>query len=312
LPFADCFATIAARSSESFIIHFMQPLQIKTIGVVVGPQKPAAVAVIQDLLRWCEAHSIALRAAETIAQTVNCPALVMQGEELAEDVDLIVVLGGDGTMLGVSRMIGMRRIPVLGINFGWLGYLTEFTLAELFTALEGVLEGSYDLDHRMMLDVGIKRNGQVIGTWRALNDAVVNRAVRAQMVELECFVDEQFVNSFRADGMIIATPTGSTAYSLSAGGPIVHPGIAAILLTPICPHMLSNRPVLLPADSVVEIVLKRAGEDVIVTIDGQKSIELTPDDRIILLRSQTTFDLVRPGNRNYFEVLRTKLKWGNM
>ena len=130
------------------------------------------------------------------------------------------------------------------------------------------------------------------------------------MVELECFVDEQFVNSFRADGMIIATPTGSTAYSLSAGGPIVHPSMSAILMTPICPHMLSNRPVVLPPDSVIEMLLKHAGEDVILTIDGQKGVYLTPEDRLLLLRSQTTFQMVRPTNRNYFEVLRTKLKWG--
>lgn len=290
----------------------MPPLQLKTIGVVVGPQKPAAVAVVRDLLNWSREHGVELHAAEPVAAAVGCPALALNGEELAEDLDLIVVLGGDGTMLGASRLIGMRRIPVLGINLGWLGYLTEFTQPELFTALEGVMQGSYEVDHRMMLEVGVKHDGQITETYRALNDAVVNRAVRAQMVELECFVDEQFVNSFRADGMIIATPTGSTAYSLSAGGPIVHPSVSAILLTPICPHMLSNRPVVLPGESVVEIALKRAGEDVMVAIDGQKSIELTPKDRIILLRSQTTFDLVRPTNRNYFEVLRTKLKWGNM
>ncbi|MFN7946620.1 MAG: NAD(+)/NADH kinase [Blastocatellia bacterium] len=290
----------------------MPPLQLKTIGVVVGPQKPAAVAVVRDLLNWSREHGVELHAADHIAAAVGCPVLELNGEELAEDLDLIVVLGGDGTMLGASRLIGMRRIPVMGINLGWLGYLTEFTRPELFTALEGLMQGSYEVDHRMMLDVGIKHDGRITETYRALNDAVVNRAVRAQMVELECFVDEQFVNSFRADGMIIATPTGSTAYSLSAGGPIVHPSMSAILLTPICPHMLSNRPVVLPGESVVEIALKRAGEDVMVAIDGQKSIELTPDDRIILLRSQTTFDLVRPTNRNYFEVLRTKLKWGNM
>ncbi|HZS07744.1 MAG TPA: NAD(+)/NADH kinase [Blastocatellia bacterium] len=289
----------------------MQPLKIKTMGVVVGPRKTEAVERVRDLLGWCKHHEIELHAAAHIAEYTGCKAMALDDEELAEDLDLIVVLGGDGTMLGASRLVGMRPIPVLGINFGNLGYLTEFTLNELFAALEGLREGQFLVDHRMMIDVGIKRGGEVVETHRALNDAVVNRAVRAQMVELNCFVDEQFVNSFRADGMIISTPTGSTAYSLSAGGPIVHPSMTAILLTPICPHMLSNRPVVLPGDSVVEIALRRAGEDVMVTIDGQKSIELTPDDRIVLLRSQTTFDLLRPTNRNYFEVLRTKLKWGN-
>jgi NAD+ kinase len=236
----------------------------------------------------------------------------LSGEELDEDLDLIVALGGDGTMLGASRLIGMRQIPVLGINFGHLGYLTDFTLQELFGALEQISAGNYSLDRRMMLDVGIRRNHEVLGIHRALNDAVVNRSVRAQMIEVDCFIDELFVNNFRADGMIVATPTGSTAYSLSAGGPIVHPSMQAILLTPICPHMLSNRPVVISSESVIEIHLRHAGEGVILTIDGQKSISLTPDDRIVMLRSQRTFDLIRPANRNYFEVLRTKLKWGNM
>lgn len=289
----------------------MQPLNIKTIGVIVGPRKPAAVEVVREMSAWCNARGIALHAAEQIAADVGCQTLALSDEILAEDLDLMVVLGGDGTMLGASRLIGMRAIPVLGVNFGFLGYLTEFTLPELFSALAGIRAGRLQIDRRMMIDVGLKRAGRIIETYRALNDAVVNRAVRAQMVELDCYVDEQFVNSFRADGMIIATPTGSTAYSLSAGGPIVHPSIAAILVTPICPHMLSNRPFMLPGESVVEIVLKRADEGVIVTIDGQKSLELTPDDRLVLLRSQITFDLVRPANRNYFEVLRTKLKWGN-
>ncbi len=288
----------------------MQPLKLKTIGVVVGPQKSAAMKVVLDLQEWCKQRGVELHAAEPIAAYANCSVMAMDGEELVEDLDLIVVLGGDGTMLGASRLVGMRRIPVLGVNFGHLGYLTEFTLQELFSAFEGLAEGSYLIDNRMMIDVGIKRAGQVIETYRALNDAVINRSVRAQMVELECFVDEQFVNSFRADGMIIATPTGSTAYSLSAGGPIVHPSMSAILMTPICPHMLSNRPVVLPPDSVIEMLLKHAGEDVILTIDGQKGVYLTPEDRLLLLRSQTTFQMVRPTNRNYFEVLRTKLKWG--
>ncbi len=288
----------------------MQPLKLKTIGVVVGPQKPAALEVVLDLHDWCQKRGIALHVADHIAAAVNCAVMAMTGEELDEDLDLIVVLGGDGTMLGASRLVGMRRVPVLGVNFGHLGYLTEFTLKELYSALEGLTEGNYLIDNRMMIDVGIKRAGQLIETYRALNDAVINRSVRAQMVELDCFVDEQFVNSFRADGLIIATPTGSTAYSLSAGGPIVHPSMAAILMTPICPHMLSNRPVVLPPDSVIEVLLKQAGEDVMLTIDGQKGIYLTPDDRLFLLRSQTTFEMVRPTNRNYFEVLRSKLKWG--
>lgn len=268
------------------------------IGVVVGPEKPEALPVLAELSAWCKARGI------------GCFAASDNGEKLPADTSLIVVLGGDGTMLGAARLVGARPIPVLGVNLGWLGYLTEFTCAELLPVLAELLEQGFEVDRRMLLDVQVVRAGQIIAEQRALNDAVINKAVPARMIELECYVNELFVNSFRADGMIVATPTGSTAYSLSAGGPIVHPSMTAMLLTPICPHLLSNRPVVLPGDSVVELAFKRADGELMLTVDGQVGVELQLDDRVVLRRSETTFDLVRPKNRNYFEVLRTKLKWG--
>ncbi len=290
----------------------MPSLQLKTIGVVVGPQKPEALAVVCDLREWCDREGVELRAANSIAEQVSCAPLAESSGELGEDVDLVVVLGGDGTMLGATRLVGARQIPVLGVNFGWLGYLTEFTLDEMFPALEAVRAGDFCVERRMLLDVSLSRGDQTVASHRALNDAVVNKAAPARMVELECYINGMFVNGFRADGMIVATPTGSTAYSLSAGGPIVHPSMSAIILTPICPHMLSNRPVVVQGESVVELVFKRADEELMLTIDGQLGVELMLDDRITLRRSQTTFNLVRPTNRNYFEVLRTKLKWGTI
>ncbi len=268
------------------------------IGVIVGPQKPEAVPVMAELRAWCQARGI------------HCFNTDETSGALPADTSLIVVLGGDGTMLGAARLVGMQPIPVLGVNLGWLGYLTEFTRAELLPVLAELLERGYEVDKRMLLDVQVVRDGQIIAQQRALNDAVINKALPARMIELECYVNELFVNSFRADGMIVATPTGSTAYSLSAGGPIVHPSMAAMLLTPICPHLLSNRPVVLPGDSVVELAFKRADGELILTVDGQVGVELQLNDRVLLRRSATTFDLVRPKNRNYFEVLRTKLKWG--
>lgn len=290
----------------------MSLLQLKTIGAVVGPRKPEALEVVCELREWLKARGVGLRAANSIAAEAQCAPLVKSDGELAEDVDLIVVLGGDGTMLGAARLVGTRQIPVLGVNFGWLGYLTEFTLDEMFPALEDIRAGKLFIERRMMIDVSLARGGDLVSMDRALNDAVVNRATPGRMIELECYINGMFVNSFRADGMIVATPTGSTAYSLSAGGAIVHPDMSAILLTPICPHTLSNRPVVVPGESVVELVFKRAGEGLMLTIDGQQGIELLHDDRITLRRSQTTFNLARPRNRNYFEVLRTKLKWGSM
>ncbi len=253
-----------------------------------------------------------LRASNSVATQSQCLPLAESDGELVEDVDLIVVLGGDGTMLSAARMVGERQIPVLGVNFGWLGYLTEFTLEEMFPALENVRDGAFFVEGRMMIDVLLNRGGEVVASSRALNDAVVTKTAPARMIEIESYINGMFVNSFRADGMIVATPTGSTAYSLSAGGPIVHPNMSALLLTPICPHMLSNRPVVVPGESVVDLVFKRAYEDLTLTIDGQPGVELSHDDRITLRRSQTTFNVVRPTNRNYFEVLRTKLKWGTL
>jgi NAD+ kinase len=288
----------------------MPAWSINKIGVIVGPQKTEAVAVVRELCVWCQQRGLELFVPEELAAQVGCPPLGAHENELPEGLGLLVVLGGDGTMLGAARLVGARQIPVLGVNFGWLGYLTEFTLAELFPALDVLLDGGFTVDQRMLLDVIVERAGEPIAHQRALNDAVINKATRARMMELECYVNSLFVNGFRADGMIIATPTGSTAYSLSAGGPIVYPSISAILLTPICPHMLSNRPVIVPGESTVELVFKRTDEEIMLTIDGQVGIELQLDDRVVLRRSDIAFHLIRPTNRNYFEVLRTKLKWG--
>jgi NAD+ kinase len=283
---------------------------LKTIGVIVGPQKPEALAAVCELRDWCEAREIEMRALGEAAEHSRCAPLTESNGELAEGVDLIVVLGGDGTMLGASRLIGSRQVPVIGVNFGRLGYLTEFALDELHEALDSVREDNFSVERRMQLEVAVNRGGQTFVSHRALNEAVVNEAAPARMIELECRIDKMFVNTFRADGMIVATPTGSTAYSLSAGGPIVHPTMEAILLTPVCPHTLSNRPVVVPSECEVEIVFKQASDALMLTIDGQINIGLSPDDRIMLRRSATTFDIVRPARRNYFEVLRTKLKWG--
>lgn len=286
--------------------------ELTVIAVVVGPQRPDAIAVVRDLVDWCRRHEVELRAQGEIAESIGCAAFTVRDNEITDDIDLLVALGGDGTMLAAARLVGTKQIPVLGVNFGFLGYLTEFTLTELFSALDGVREGNFQVDERMMLDVALNRDGQVISLSRALNDAVINKAAPARMIELECRIDGNFVNTFRADGMIVATPTGSTAYSLSAGGAIVHPNLSAILITPICPHTLSNRPVVVPGDCVVELSFKRASEDISLTVDGHEAIELKQADQIILRRSETRFAMLRPRNRDYFQVLRTKLKWGTM
>jgi NAD+ kinase len=287
----------------------LNSIDLKRIGVIVGPQKPDAFNVVGSLGDWCRERGIELKGSGAVAEAGLLPALREADGRLDEAIDLLIVLGGDGTILGAARLIGNLPIPVLGVNFGWLGYLTEFTLQELFPTLDALRAGNYSLDHRMMIDVSIHRGGTEISSHTALNEAAVNGAP-ARITEFDCFIDGMMMTTFRADGMIVSTATGSTAYSLSAGGPIVHPDVAAILLTPICPHMLSNRPLIVPGASRVEIVFDGVKDKLLLTIDGQLVVDLHTKDRVIIRRSDKTFRLISPTNRNYFQVLRTKLNWG--
>jgi NAD+ kinase len=223
---------------------------------------------------------------------------------------LILVLGGDGTMIATARLMGDAEVPVLGVNFGGLGYLAEFRIEELYSALESILSGSYRLDRRVMLDVELLRGDKSVTSNRVLNDVVINKSALARIIEIEAYLNQQFVNSFRADGLIISTPTGSTAYNLSAGGPVIYPSMNAVVITPICPFTLSNRPIVVPDDAVIELCLKTDHEDVALTLDGQVGFPLKFEDRVVIRKSQTTFSLVQPMNRNYFDVLRDKLRWG--
>jgi NAD+ kinase len=234
----------------------------------------------------------------------------VEAEKLAANVDLVLVLGGDGTMIATARMMGDEEVPVLGINFGGLGYLAEFRIEELYTALESILAGNYRLDKRVMLAVELLRGQERMTSNRVLNDVVINKSALARIIEIEAYLNQQFVNSFRADGLIVSTPTGSTAYNLSAGGPVIFPSMNAVVITPICPFTLSNRPIVVPDNAFIELCLKTEKEDVALTLDGQVGFPLQADDRVVIRKSQTTFNIVQPTNRNYFDVLRDKLRWG--
>src|SRR4030095_4864385 len=247
---------------------------------------------------------------EQIEHKTGCPVAVVKDEELAPGVDLILVLGGDGTMIATARMIGNTEVPVIGVNYGGLGYLAEFPLGELFSALDAILAGQYQVQKRLMLAVELWRGEELITRNRVLNDVVVNKSALARIIEIEAYLNDQFVNSFRADGLIVATPTGSTAYNLSAGCPVIFPSMNAVVITPICPFTLSNRPIVVPDDAVIELCLKTEKEEVALTLDGQVGFPLEAEDRVIIRKSRPTFNLVQPMNRNYFEVLRDKLRWG--
>jgi NAD+ kinase len=213
-------------------------------------------------------------------------------------------------MISTARLTGDREVLVLGINYGSLGYLTDFRIEEMFPALEMILAGEYEIDRRVMLDVEHFRADKKLAEGRVLNDVVVNKSALARIIEIEVNLNNLYVNSFRADGLIVATPTGSTAYNLSAGGPILYPSMNAVVLTPICPFTLTNRPIVVPDEDEIEIKLKNDIEDVVLTLDGQIGFPISTEDKVLIRKSATTFNLVQPPNRNYFDVLRNKLKWG--
>ena len=287
----------------------------KRVGIVVKPHQPDALKTICGVVKWLNERGLTLVGGpelerERIQQETACNVEVFELEKLAASVDLMLVLGGDGTMIATARMVGDTEVPVLGVNYGGLGYLAEFRIEELYVALESILSGNYRLDKRVMLAVELLRGDEYVTRNRVLNDVVINKSALARIIEIEAYLNQQFVNSFRADGLIVSTPTGSTAYNLSAGGPVIFPSMNAVVITPICPFTLSNRPIVVPDDAVIELRLKTQQEDVALTLDGQVGFPLKVEDRVVIRKSRATFNLVQPTNRNYFEVLRDKLRWG--
>ena len=288
---------------------------IKRIGVVVKPHQPDALQTLCRLTEWLSQRDIKLVGGpeierERIEHQTGCAIESVKEGALAKTVDLMLVLGGDGTMIATARMLGDIEVPVMGVNYGGLGYLAEFPLEELFSALEAILAGDYKVQERLMLTVELRRGEELITKNRVLNDVVVNKSALARIIEIETYLNNQFLNRFRADGLIVSTPTGSTAYNLSAGGPIIFPSMNAVVITPICPFTLSNRPIVVPDDSVIEVRLMTKNEEVALTLDGQVGFPLQAGDRALIRKSNATFNLVQPANRNYFDVLRNKLRWG--
>src|SRR6266498_1432103 len=288
---------------------------IKRVGIIVKPHQPDALKTICGIVEWLDRRGIKLVGGpeierENIEHETGCAVATSSPEHLATDVDLLLVLGGDGTMIAAARAAGDTEVPVLGVNYGGLGYLAEFRIEELYSALESILQGDYRLDKRVMLAVELLRGDEQLTRNPVLNDVVINKSALARIIEIETSLNEQFVNSFRADGLIVSTPTGSTAYNLSAGGPVIFPSMNAEVITPICPFTLSNRPIVVPDDAVIELCLKTDQEDVALTLDGQVGFPLRVEDRVMIRKSKTTFNLVQPTNRNYFDVLRDKLRWG--
>ncbi|HEX8890865.1 MAG TPA: NAD(+)/NADH kinase [Pyrinomonadaceae bacterium] len=296
-------------------VDLMEHESIRRVGVMVKPHQPEALRTICQLIEWLDERDIKLTGTpeldrERIQQETGCVMFVTEPERLAAKVDLIVVLGGDGTMIATSRMMGDYDVPVLGINYGTLGYLAEFRVEEMFPALESILVGDYRIDTRVRLSVDLVEGEDILMHHRVLNDVVINKSALARIIELEAHMNGQLISAFRADGLIISTPTGSTAYNLSAGGPVVYPSMNALVITPICPFTLSDRPIVVPDDALVELRVRTQKEDVVLTLDGQIGRPILPEHRVVIRKSLTPFRIVQPKSRNYFEVLREKLRWG--
>lgn len=282
----------------------------KTIGIISRPRRSNIAEVVPPLLHWLEERG--LRAVYDIEA-----ATVLKGNfvgktrhQVAQESDLLLVLGGDGTILAAAREAAHHDIPILPINMGSLGFLTSFTVDELYPALESALAGEAKIEERVLLLVERMHNGELLTQQRVLNDAVVHKGTLARMIEVELHINGAFVCRYRADGLIVATPTGSTAYSLSAGGPIVQPGVASILVTPICPHTLNDRPVVIQDTSVIELNLSQSSDSVFLTLDGQTGVPMQLGDHVRITRSAERLKLIQPPNKTYFEILRNKLKWG--
>lgn len=282
---------------------------IRSVGVCLKPNQPHLAAMVRDLQAWLGERGIEVVLGKQAATATGSPATVRS--EVAEKVDLMVVLGGDGTLLAVARAIGSRPVPILGVNLGTLGFLAETSSDELFQALEEVLAGRYLVESRMRLDIEVERAGKCVGRFLALNDAVLARTALSRMVDLDVRADGAVVATYHADGLIVATPTGSSAYSLSAGGPLMLPGVEALVLTPICPHTLAQRPLVLPQSCNIEVRQHhpRDGE-VQLTVDGQVGSELCDGDLVRIRRSDHPAHLLVPPGRSRFDVMRAKLRWG--
>jgi NAD+ kinase len=288
---------------------------MKQIGIIAKQNKPEALPIVRDLVAWLQPKKIGVYLEEGMVKLfrppLGGPLLHSIGREnIPEHVEMIIVLGGDGTLLSVARLVGDREVPILGVNLGGLGFLTEITLEELYRVVEKVLQGDFITNERVVLNASVIRRGERMAEFIVLNDAVINKGALARIIDLETTINQDYVTTFKSDGLIISTPTGSTAYNLSAGGPIVYPSLHCMILTPICPHTLTNRPIVIPDDVVIRATLKAKQQEVILTLDGQQGFTLEFEDVVEVKKAEGRILLIQSPYRHYFEVLREKLKWG--
>lgn len=282
----------------------------KKVGIISKPGKPELATIIPELLAWLRAHNYdALIDQETASHTKGCE--VVERRQIAEcKPDFVIVLGGDGTLLAASRAVAHAGIPILGVNLGSLGFLTEVTLAQLYPTLEAIHENRCATERRAMLHCQLQRAGECVAEYSALNDVVAGKGTISRMADFDLFLNGNFISNYKADGVILSTPTGSTAYSLASGGPILVPNVDAFVITPVSPHSLTNRPLVVHDSAQFEIRVKSTPEESYLTVDGQVGTPLRAGDRVICKKAEDHVLLLRLKDRNFFDVLRAKLKWG--
>lgn len=285
-------------------------MPVKKVGIISKPRKAEVREVVLPLLDWLRERSIEVCIDKETGSILESHDKCVTRNEMPTQVDLIVVLGGDGTLLAAARALNRKPVPILAVNLGGLGFLTVITREELYPTLETVLGGDYRSERRVQIEGELIRADEIISSFLALNDVVVNKGAIARILDFEVLVDGRFISTFKSDGLIISTPTGSTAYSLAAGGPIVTPAVAAFVMTPICAHTLTNRPVVLPDTATVEIIVKTQREAAYLTVDGQMGITAHSEDIVRMKKASSTVEIIQPPTRDYFEILREKLKWG--
>jgi NAD+ kinase len=280
------------------------------VGVVAKVDRPEAREVVPRLVEWLTGRGKQVLLEKETAELIAHPKSAVRKSDLPAQADLLVVLGGDGTLLSMARLVGDLGVPILGVNLGGLGFLTATTEAELFPTLEALFRGEMLVEERMMLAAQVLRQDERLAEYVALNDVVITKSAMSRIITLAVAVEGQYAIGYRADGLIISTPTGSTAYSLSAGGPIVFPTMDAVVLTPICSHTLTNRPIVLPASLRIKVTLLTEQQEVMLTLDGQVGVALKERDVVEVRQASPRIRLVRDPRRHFFSVLRTKLKWG--
>ena len=280
------------------------------IGIIINPKKPKARETLKKLVDYLNKRRKSIILEKISARLIQRPRLGAKDNRAYQRCDLIIALGGDGTLLRAVRILKGKEVPILGVNLGGLGFLTEATLGELYGTLSNVLAGRYRLEERTGLKATLYRGKRKIASSLALNDCVITKGVLSRLIRLDTFIGEGYLTTYAADGLIVSTSTGSTAHSLSAGGPIVHPDIEAIVLTPICPHTLSNRPLIVPGDEEIRIRIASPHPDVALTLDGQEVIKLQERDVIRIRKAPSKIGLIVPRKKSYYQILRKKLKWG--